>query len=309
MIELDIKRLRTLVAIARENSFTAAAERLHMSQPWVSEQIKQLEESLDLPLIERVKGKFVGLTANGHDLLPIAERIVAAWDEARRDIELLRTKEQARLTLGVDPVTLYMPERNKLIADLMATMPGLDLHIVNETPTELFEGLQSGRLDMILTLCPPPHGDFDILPLYEYQLQLFIPRAVSRRYGQSPEAMAGAQVLVLQDEYHPAFFEWLRSAFAPAGFHWVSCAETSFHALLQHAVMLGLPTLSPDFSSQIPELAQRMEAREAPMAEPVMVSWALMRRPGHRGKAAHRLWQLASRSRREKGQIASYKVV
>ncbi|HKT54836.1 MAG TPA: LysR family transcriptional regulator, partial [Caulobacteraceae bacterium] len=114
MIDLDVKKLRTLIAIADEQSFTAAAERLNMSQPWVSEQIRQLENTLALPLIERVKGRFIQLTPNGRDFLPIAKRLAETWEDARREVEALRTKNNARLVLGVDVVTLYMPERNRL---------------------------------------------------------------------------------------------------------------------------------------------------------------------------------------------------
>ncbi|HKT76578.1 MAG TPA: LysR family transcriptional regulator [Sphingobium sp.] len=295
MIDLDVKRLRTLIAIVREKSFTAAAERLNMSQPWVSEQIKQLEDSIELPLIERVKGKFVRLTSHGQDFLPIAERLVSAWDDARHDVELLRRRERARLIVGVDPVTLYMPERNRLIADLMAELPDLDLQIVNETPEELFEGLESGRLHVILTLCPPPSDELEILPLYQFDLKLFVPHELAGKVDTRDLTAPGSRILVLRDSYHPAFFAWLRAQMAESRLQWVSCAETSFHALVQHAVMLGIPTLSPDFSDQMPELSLQMKAFDIP--RPVAATWALMRKPGQQRKAAQRLWSLAARSR------------
>lgn len=287
LIDLDIKKLRTLVAIAQEQSFTGAADRLNTSQPWISEQLKQLESLLQLPLIERVKGKFVQLTANGRELLPIAERLVTAWDEAGREIDLLRSKDRSRLTLGVDAVTLYMPQRNRLLADFMATMPGLDLQIVNDTPADLFEGLHDGRLDLVLTLCPAPDDQLEVLPLYDYELKLFVPRAAAQC-----EPATGQRVLILRDDYHPAFFAWLRAAFAPAGFEWVACAETSFHALLKHAVMLGIPTLSPDFSEQIPELAIDMASHSVGVPDPVTATWALMRLPGAHRRTANRLWSM-----------------
>ena len=294
MIDLDVKRLRTFLVIVREKSFTAAAERLNMSQPWVSEQVKQLEDAVELPLIERVKGKFVRLTEHGHDFLPIAERLVSIWDDARSDVERLRSKERARLIVGVDPVTLYMPERNRLIARLMANMPELDLQIVNETPDELFEGLDSGRLHIILTLCPPPTEELEILPLYRYDLKLFVPHNLAHKVDMGELTAPGSRILVLRDSYHPAFFAWLREQLADRGFQWASCAETSFHALVQHAVMLGIPTLSPDFSDQMPELSMQMKAFDLPGTDGVIATWALMRKPGQQRKAAQRLWSLAS---------------
>lgn len=298
MIDLDVKKLKTFIWIAEERSFTAAAERLMMSQSWVSEQMKLLEEMLNLPLVERVKGKFVRLTSDGRDLLPIAKRVVGIWEDARLEVEALRGRESARLVLGTDVVTLYMPERNQLITDFMATMPGLEFQIVNEQPRELFDGLKSGRFDLILTLCPHPNSEIEILPLYEHELKLFVPKTVVRQPAyHTPGGVSGGKVLVLQDSYHPAFFSWLRSAFEPAGFQWAFCPETSFHALLRYAVMLRMPTLSPDFSSQIPEMMCDMEVRPIKMPSPVTVRWALMRGQGHRRRAAEKFWQMAARSR------------
>ena len=297
MIDLDVKKLRTLIAIAEEQSFTGAAERLNMSQPWVSEQIRQLEDGLGLPLIERVKGRFIQLTPNGRDFLPIAKRLAETWEDARREVEALRTKNNARLVLGVDVVTLYMPERNRLIAEFMSTVPALEFQIINEQPCALFEGLKSGRFDLILTLCPCPDDELEVFPLYAHELKLFIPKSVAHKYpADAPAAVHGAKVLVLQDSYHPAFFEWLRSALEPASLQWTSCPETSFHALLRYAVMLQLPTLSPDFSSQIPDLVGDMEMRSVG-PPPVVAQWALMRSAGRRRRAAEKFWNMATRSR------------
>jgi DNA-binding transcriptional LysR family regulator len=297
-MDIDVKRLKTFIAVVEEQSFTAAAARLTTSQPWVSEQLRQLEEMLGVSLVERVKGKFVKLTANGRDFLGIAEGLITAWDDAHAQVEVLRTRESSRLVLGTDALTLYMPERNRLITDFMATASGLDFQILNEQPRYLFEGLHAGRYDLLLTLCPPLDTDLEVLPLYEYELKLFVPKMVADdpRFN-TPDGVIGAKVLVLQDSYHPMFFPWMRNAFAPAQFEWASCPETSYHALLPYAVMLGLPTLSPDFSQQIPYLVREMEVREARLPAPVKATWGLMRTRGFRRAAADKFWKMAVRSR------------
>jgi len=290
---LEVRRLRTFATVAREKSFTSAARKLRVSQPWVSEQIKHIEDVFGMCLIERFKGKFIRLTRQGEEFLQIADRMVAAWDDAARDIGLMQGREKSRLILGVDPVTLYLPERNRLLTSLMTELPGLDLQIVNEQPCTLFEMLGSGRLHMALTLCPAPSG-LETLKLYDYELKLFVPKAMAEQI-QSKGLVPGTKVMVLRDEYHPTFFNWLREALAPCEIDWATCAETSFHALVQHAAMLGLPTLSPDFSDRIPELSREMQAIPISLPEPVTVSWALMRKPGEHRPAAERLWRIAQR--------------
>jgi DNA-binding transcriptional LysR family regulator len=293
----DVRKLKTLVVVAEEKSFRAAAERLNTSQPWVSEQVKQFEEMLDLPLFERAKGRFGRLTANGEAFVAIARRVVETCEDAAVEMEALRNRDRKRMVLGVDPVTLYIPERNRLMSDFMRKMPGLDLEVVNEQPQALFAGLRSGRFDLLLTLCPNPDEEIEVLPLYRYELKLFVPRSVvGRPPFLDPTGVRGAEVLILPDSYHPAFFAWLKSSFAPAGFSWTACPEVSFHALIRYAVMMGLPTLSPDFSEQMPEQLNEMEIRPAATPRPIMAEWALMRGPGYRRRAADAFWKLAATS-------------
>jgi DNA-binding transcriptional LysR family regulator len=293
----DVKKFATLVAIAEEKSFTAAAERLHTSQPWVSEQLKLLEEALGLALVQRVKGKYVRLTPQGEELYAIAKRVVLTCEEARHEVEALRNRNRDRLVLGVDSVTLYMPERDRLMADYMARMPGVELEVVNEQPSELFAGLSEGRFDLLLTLFPHPDKGVETFQLYEYELKFFVPKTVVRQFPASNvSGPVGAKVLTLPDSYHPAFFSWLKSAMEPARLQWASCPEVSFHALVRYALIMGLPVLSPDFSSRIPELGNEMEARVVRMPQPVTAKWGLMREPGYRKRSAEVFWDLAARS-------------
>jgi DNA-binding transcriptional LysR family regulator len=290
----DIKKLRTFVAIAEEGSFTGAAERLHMAQPWVSVQLKHLEELLDLVLVERSKGKLIKLSPNGKDFLPIARRLLAACEHATEEIDCLRDHDQSKLVLGIDPITLYMPERNELIKQFMTQVPETDLQIASEAPCNLFEGLEKGRFDLILTSCPAP-DDIEILPLYDYELQFFVPRGYAKDYGPR---LDGVKMLSLPDNYHPAIFAWLKAELAPYNVQWVDCPELSFEALIRYARMLGLATVLPDFSANLAELREEMVLKSFESRPSLTVRWALMRRDGYRRKAPEAFWKMAANSRR-----------
>ncbi len=92
--------LRYFVAVAEELHFTRAAERLFISQPALSKQIRTLERALGAPLFER-RGREVRLTAAGEALLPRARRVLAEWGVAEDAVEQAKASQQATLVIGM----------------------------------------------------------------------------------------------------------------------------------------------------------------------------------------------------------------
>jgi DNA-binding transcriptional LysR family regulator len=92
--------LRYFVAVAEELHFTRAAERLFISQPALSKQIRTLERTLGVVLFERA-AKDVRLTPAGATFLPKAREVLAAWDSARQTIEQSKRTQEASLTVGM----------------------------------------------------------------------------------------------------------------------------------------------------------------------------------------------------------------
>src|SRR6185312_6595216 len=99
---MQLQQLAYFVAVAQEGSFTRAAERANVAQPSLSQQIKALEADLGAQLVHRARGK-VGLTAAGETLLPIARRMLADAETARREIRELEALGRGRVRLGATP--------------------------------------------------------------------------------------------------------------------------------------------------------------------------------------------------------------
>lgn len=294
----DIRKLQAFVAIAEEGSFTRASQRLNRAQPRISAQLKELEEVLDAELFERSKGKLVGISATGRQLLPAAQRLLTLCKEVSDEIHSIKRRNSSKLDLGVDPATLYVPDRNHLIAQFLQSSPDVDLHIVSSPPFELFDGLRSGRFDVILTLCPAPYEEWEVLRLYEYELKSIIPRTKALQYRADDHGgLKDATVMILQDSYHPAFFAWLKASLQPLNIQWKECPEMSFQALFRYASMLDVATLSPDFSDGLPELSNDMVMRTI-KSPPLSVCWALMRHRKSHSKTADRFWRMAAARRR-----------
>lgn len=118
---MDLKRLRTFVTVAKEGNLTRAADRLHLTQPAASLQLKALQESLDLALFIRT-AQGLALTADGQALLGAAERVLSAVDDFQSVSDTLRQSPHGELRLG----TILNPEFIRLGIALQ--------HMVNSYP-------------------------------------------------------------------------------------------------------------------------------------------------------------------------------
>ena len=105
---MDIRSLQYFLAIAREGSVSSAAERLHMTQPPLSRQLKQLEEELGSPLFCREKGGMV-LTAKGELLRQYAQNIIRLTQQAEQELAAHPEKLSGDIHLGAAETCAVAP--------------------------------------------------------------------------------------------------------------------------------------------------------------------------------------------------------
>ncbi|WP_431926802.1 LysR family transcriptional regulator [Nonomuraea jabiensis] len=154
-MDTHIRDLRYFVAVAEELSFTrAAAERLYISQPSLSRQIRQLELSLRAKLFERDR-RTVALTAAGAALLPEARRIIEQWEGAQRVVAAAR----AERTLVVGFQTRI---GRGLVPSISCALPDWDLRFRQVPWSDPTVGLGDGQVDVAVAWLPMPgHGEYD----------------------------------------------------------------------------------------------------------------------------------------------------
>jgi DNA-binding transcriptional LysR family regulator len=152
---MDLRRLRYFVAVAEERHFGRAAERLHIAQPPLSQQIQRLEAEIGSPLLYRTT-RSVELAPAGAVLLERAREILAAVDAAAEDARRAARGEYGRLAIGFTGSATYalLPA---LAGALRETLPGVMLDLRGEllTPAQV-QWLLDGTLDLGL-LRPPVH--------------------------------------------------------------------------------------------------------------------------------------------------------
>src|SRR3954464_25660 len=105
-MELELRLVRYFVAVAQEGSVTRAAERLHLSQPALSAAVKQLEQQLGVPLLERV-GRGIALTPAGELLLRRGRELLDHAEAVGAEVRSRGGVPAARLRLGLSPTARY----------------------------------------------------------------------------------------------------------------------------------------------------------------------------------------------------------
>ena len=144
---MDLRHLRYFVAVAEERHFSRAAQRLHVSQPPLSQQIQALETELGVPLFTRGRGG-VQRTAAGDALLPLARGILDAVEHAMTQTRRVGRGETGRLTVGFAgsmPFTDIMP---RLLRDYRAAWPQVTLDLREQPSQAQIDDLLAHRLDL-----------------------------------------------------------------------------------------------------------------------------------------------------------------
>jgi len=146
---VEIRQLEYLIAVAEEGNFSRAAERVHIAQPSLSQQIKKLEQELGVVLFDRLPRRVVATEA-GSRLVERARRVLAEMADARR--EVVENKEEVTGTLAIGAIPTIAPF---LLPDLLksyhAKWPQVELQVVEDVTDRLCDAVVNGELDLALT--------------------------------------------------------------------------------------------------------------------------------------------------------------
>ncbi|MFI2613027.1 LysR family transcriptional regulator [Kitasatospora sp. NPDC018619] len=163
---MELRQLQYFVTVAQHGSFTRAAQLLHLSQPGVSSQIRQLERELGHPLFDR-SGRTVRLTPVGEAVLPHARAALAAAAAARRTAQEFGGLRRGHVRLGmVAGAALTPPSALGTFPGLATTLaafrqehPGIDFSLTEDTTERMLAALRDGRLDLaVVGLTTPGNG-------------------------------------------------------------------------------------------------------------------------------------------------------
>ncbi len=150
--QTTIRQLEVLDAVAREGSVTGAALALHLTQPAVSMQLRQLEEQLQISLFEPV-GRGLQITEPGRELAILAADLLVRLDDFAAAARELRGVRRGRVRLGVVSTAKYFAPR--LLALFLKSHPGLELKLNVYNREQIIEQLQNYSIDLGIMGRPP----------------------------------------------------------------------------------------------------------------------------------------------------------
>lgn len=165
---MDTRQLEMFRAVAEEGAFTAAAERLHVSQSAVSRQLKLLEEHLGTALFHRGP-RGVMLTPAGDLLLAAANRIAHEMQDVVTQISDTQTLQRGLLTLG-GGMTVCRYVLPKLLRKFRAHYKQVDLRIVTGTTESILRLLRSREIDVALLTLPLIDSDLEVFPVLREEM-------------------------------------------------------------------------------------------------------------------------------------------
>ena len=150
---MELRQLRAFVAITEAGTFTAGAERVHVTQAAISMQIRQLEIELGAPLFVRAPRR-VHLTEAGEALLPRARAVLREHDAALSEVAELTGAERGRLRVGSASAMVAADPLPQIFKELRERHPGAELSLSSGTSEALVGQLLAGELDAAFVSLP-----------------------------------------------------------------------------------------------------------------------------------------------------------
>lgn len=279
---LDVKRMRVLREVVLRQSFSGAADTLHLSQSAVSQQVAALEREVGMPLLERTSGG-PKLTPAGERLVEHADAVICRLDEAERELSEIAGLEGGRLRLISFP-TASATLVTDAVSSFRRSFPAVELKLGEAEPEESLPQLRGGDYDIALsydfTLTPEEPGrDLTQQLILEEHMEVALPKG---------HPLAAAEKVAIKDLSEEDWLcgvsrgscrEHVISVCRTAGFEPNIGFESNDYTVLQGLVASGLGvTLLPELarSRKNPDIIVRPVTGKQPMRR----VWAVTREEG-----------------------------
>lgn len=264
---ITLRQLRYLSALARHQHFGRAAQACAVSQPALSMQIRELEQTLGVTLVERRPGQTV-LTAIGREIAERGEAVLAASRDLMDFARHRGAPLSGRLILGVIPsLAPYLLPR--LLPVLQVRFPQLDL-VLRETQTRtLIDEVRSGGIDAAMLALPVMDPDIEVIELFDDRFRLAAPADDTSFSGAavSVDGIDQRRLILLEDGHCLRDQALAFCATARGGVQTMARGASSLTTVMEMVAGGYGVTLVPDIAVEVERRNDRVKF--IPLSEPV----------------------------------------
>jgi DNA-binding transcriptional LysR family regulator len=270
---MELRQLRYFATVARELNFTRAAEVLHVAQPALSRQIRQLEEELGVSLLQR-NSRGVALTPKGERFLSEAEAIL---EQTGRAMQRVQMSENATLNLGY-VWGLFHSVAPRWLQRLRELDPGLAINLLDLSATQQGKALSAGKLDagLIGFAFEAERAQLQMQCIGDCNFVIALPKSHSLARSSSLKlaALADEVFLLISDAHFPGAAQVINAACAAAGFRprALQTAERGHTLLNLVAAGCGVALL-PEPLRSLPHSGVVFRPPATPVKEKLYVAW------------------------------------
>jgi len=216
---VELRQLRYFIAIAEEGNFSRAAERLHVSQPPLSTQMKSLEDELGVRLLER-SNRGVSLTAAGSVFFTETRALLARLEHAKSEAQRAGRGDTGLLSIGFVSIADYgiLPPA---LRNFRSSFPLVEVQLHELTTDAQIRELRAARLDLGIGLAPVDEPDIEFECLLREELVLAAPSGHPAVQGVGPadlRALSKASFIVPPRDIAPGLYDLTISHCRTAGF-------------------------------------------------------------------------------------------
>ena len=279
MRRLTLRQFRVFEAVARNLSFSRAAEELHLSQPAVSMQVRGIEVILGLPLTEQL-GKKIFLTEAGREVLHASRAITARLDDLQANLAQLQGIDSGRLNLAVTSTV------NAVATDILVRFrgrhPGVSIHLDVSNRESVLEQLAANRIDLAIMGQVPDGLELEATRFMHNPLVVIAPpdHPLTRKKKISVRDLASESFLVR--EAGSGTRGAMERFFAAKGLEIRSSMEMSSNEAIKQAVQAGLGLGILSLQTLEMELALKRLVVLEVEGFPIMRHWYIVHRADKR---------------------------
>ena len=292
-MELRLQHLRYFAALAEERSFTRAAEKVGITQPSLSEAIRELEAALQISLFNRTS-RFVEVSSDGAALLPTACGAIDAIDRFRLQAATLAGQAAKKpLRIGAPLYSATPSLELEIIEKFSQHHPSSPPSVVRRTVVDLVDLLKSGGIDLAFILGPCTGSELSFIRIAFVPFVLLVPSVSGfARPSQTPSsALAGLHIASFERKGSPAIFDQLMAPLQAVGAVLDVVLESSIFGMRRHCEARGSGMLVPQ------ELVQGLIADGQfsclPIADLTLgLDLWLARSSGPQSRPAEQFWNL-----------------